>query len=96
MVFDPVCSKADLAGVAGDCKVAEFIEDAIGGADIAIIANNHPDLASWRPRQMLRVMAEAGFIYDYWNHFSDLRPYELGPNYFAVGNTGHASLGGAA
>ena len=96
VVFDPVCSKAELAGVAGDCKVAEFIEDAIGGADIAIIANNHPDLASWRPRQMLRVMAEAGFIYDYWNHFSDLRPYELGPNYFAVGNTGPASLGGAA
>ena len=36
----------------------------------------------------LRVMAENAFIYDYWNHFSELRPYELGPNYFAVGNTG--------
>ena len=62
-----------------------------GDIDIAIIANNHPALASWRPRQMLRVMAENGFIYDYWNHFSDLRPYELGPNYFAVGNTGGRS-----
>ena len=61
---------------------------AVEGADVAIIANNHPELASWRPRQMLRVMAESGFIYDYWNHFSDLRPYELGPSYFAVGNTG--------
>jgi len=28
------------------------------------------------------------FIYDYWNHFSDLRPYELGSSYYAVGNTG--------
>ena len=61
--------------------------------DIAIIANNHPQLASWRPRQMLRVMAESGFIYDYWNHFSDLRPYELGPDYLAVGNTGQALVG---
>ena len=94
-VYDPVCDPADLEQAVPGCNVAEFIEDAIQGADIAIIANNHPELASWRPRQMLRVMAETGFIYDYWNHFSDLRPYELGPNYFAVGNTGHASAGSA-
>lgn len=89
VLFDPVCSAAQLQDVAPGCKIAEFIEEAIGGSDIAIIANNHPGLAEWRPRPMLRVMAEHGFIYDYWNHFSDLRPYELGPNYFAVGNTGH-------
>ena len=88
VLFDPVCSEAQMAEAAPGCAVAEIIEDAIAGTDIAIIANNHPELASWRPRQMLRVMAESGFIYDYWNHFSDLRPYELGPNYFAVGNTG--------
>lgn len=87
-LFDPVCSGTQLSEAAPRCAVAEHIEEAIGGVDIAIIANNHPELATWRPRQMLRVMAESGFIYDYWNHFSDLRPYELGPNYFAVGNTG--------
>ena len=87
-LYDPVCSPAQLDEVAPGRTAADIIEDAITGADIAIIANNHPVLATWRPRQMLRVMAENGFIYDYWNHFSDLRPYELGPNYFAVGNTG--------
>ena len=92
-IYDPVCSPAQLKADAPCCEIADFIEDAISGADVVIIANNHPELASWRPRQMLRVMAESGFIYDYWNHFSDLRPYELGPNYFAVGNTGHATGG---
>ncbi|MEM7687187.1 MAG: nucleotide sugar dehydrogenase, partial [Pseudomonadota bacterium] len=93
-VFDPVCGVEQLTAAAPGCKIASFIEDAIGGADVAIIANNHPEFASWRPRQMLRVMAETGFIYDYWNHFSDLRPYELGPNYLAVGNTGTAQARG--
>lgn len=90
ILYDPVCSPKQLCSVAPGHRIAGYLEEAIGGADIAIIANNHPELASWRPRQMLRVMAEHGFIYDYWNHFSDLRPYELGPNYLAVGNTGQA------
>lgn len=87
-LFDPVCSAGQLREAAPGCEIADHIEAAVEGADIAVIANNHPDLAGWRPRQMLRVMAEHGFIYDYWNHFSELRPYELGPNYLAVGNTG--------
>ncbi|MEM6622834.1 MAG: nucleotide sugar dehydrogenase [Pseudomonadota bacterium] len=87
-LFDPVCTAQQLQAEAPCCTIAPDLEAAITEADIAIIANNHPVLATWRPRQMQRVMAETGFIYDYWNHFSDLRPYELGPNYFAVGNTG--------
>ncbi len=88
-IFDPVCSSGQLAEVAPRAVIAATMQSALESADIAIISNNHPDLASLRPRQMLGLMAEDGFIYDYWNHFSDLRPYELGPNYFAVGNTGH-------
>lgn len=90
-VFDPVCSEDELALAAPGCSVAPTIEAALLGADIAIIANNHPGLAAKRPRQMLAGMADEAFIYDYWNHFSDLRPYELGPNYLAVGNTGARS-----
>lgn len=93
VLYDPVCSVSQLDNVVPDLRSAEHLEDAITDADIVIIANNHPVLATWRPRQMLRVMAENGFIYDYWNHFSDLRPYELGPNYFAVGNTGTREMG---
>ena len=87
-LYDPVCTAEELREVSPGAQIAEDIEGAVTGADIAIIANNHPVLATWRPRQILRAMAPSGFIYDYWNHFSDLRPYELGPNYFAVGNTG--------
>ncbi|MFK7942129.1 MAG: nucleotide sugar dehydrogenase [Paracoccaceae bacterium] len=91
-LYDPVCSAKDLRDVSVNARIADDIQGAVTDANIAIIANNHPVLATWRPRQMLRAMAPTGFIYDYWNHFSDLRPYELGPNYFAVGNTGTREL----
>ncbi len=92
ILHDPVCSAAQLAGVAPGLPVTADLSDALSDANIVIIANNHPGLAVMRPRQMLRVMARDGFIYDYWNHFSDLRPYELGPHYFAVGNTGERAV----
>lgn len=87
-LFDPVCTPEQLDEAVPGNLISEELALAIGGKDIAIIANNHPGLACMRPRQMLSAMAPEGFIYDYWNHFSDLRPYELGPNYYAVGNTG--------
>lgn len=92
-VYDPVCSEAQLTG-AVDAQAATSLSHAVSGRDVVIIANNHPRLAEMRPRQMLRAMNNSGFIYDYWNHFSDLRPYELGPSYFAVGNTGPKRTGG--
>ncbi|MEM7422348.1 MAG: nucleotide sugar dehydrogenase [Pseudomonadota bacterium] len=94
-LFDGVCSASQLMQEAPGHPIAETIEDAIADADIVLIANNHPGLAALRPRQLLRQMSQTGFIYDYWNHFSDLRPYELGPNYFAVGNTGRGIKGAA-
>jgi len=90
-VYDPVCSSRQLRAAAPGTAIAPTVEDALDGANVAIIANNHPGLAAMRPRQMLALMAKDGFLYDYWNHFSDLRPYELGPHYFAVGNTGHGA-----
>ena len=90
-LFDPVCTDDQLTEVVPTASIAATLTDAVEGANIVIIANNHPGLAALRPRNMLAKMAADGFIYDYWNHFSDLRPYELGPNYFAVGNTGGRS-----
>ena len=90
MVFDPVCTPDQLAAAAPRAEVAPTLEASVDRANVAIIANNHPGLAALRPRNILAKMAENGFIYDYWNHFSDLRPYELGPNYFAVGNGARA------
>ena len=87
-LYDPVCTPEQLFAVAPDIPVAKSLEEAVAKADITIIANNHPALGRRRPRELARLMAPAGFVYDYWNHFSDLRPYELGQSYYAVGNTG--------
>jgi len=85
-LHDPVCSEAQLAAAAPGHAIAPDIERALDGADIAVIANNHPALGALRPKRMAALMAPTGFVYDYWNHFSDLRPHELGEAYFAVGN----------
>lgn len=86
-LYDPVCTERDLLGVRPNDEVVSTLEGAVIDADIAIIANNHPELAELRPKQMVRLMADHGFIYDYWNSFSDLRSHELGGTYFAVGNS---------
>jgi len=85
-IFDPVADKASLSHAAPNCAVFETIDEAIRGADIAIVANNHPMLGERRPSQLIRQMNEGAFIYDYWNHFSNLRMHQLGDFYFAVGN----------
>lgn len=86
-LYDPVADGASLKAAAPECEVVDSVEQAIAGADIAIIANNHPKFGSYRPRRMKELMSENGFIYDYWNHFSDLRPVELRGSYFALGNS---------
>lgn len=86
-LYDPVCTAEALAAVVPDAVVAPSLDAAIAGADIVVIANNHPALGQRRPRQMAQAMAPGGFIYDYWNHFSDLRASELDGAYLAVGNT---------
>lgn len=87
-VYDPVCTLAHMEkeGVDAD-KLCATLEDAISGADCLIIANNHPALGEVTPVQVAKHLNEGGFVYDYWNHFSDRRADEIGKSYYAVGNT---------
>ena len=86
-LFDPVISHRVLSQhVRGEYAYPSSIHEAVEGATVVIIANNHPHLAEMKPAEMLRRMAPNGFIYDYWNHFSSLSASELGGSYFAVGN----------
>ena len=87
-VFDPVCTPEELAEVAGDAAIYETLQDAIEGVDCTIIANNHPVLAQDSPEVMTERMAPGGFIFDYWSHFADLRPHEIGESYYSIGNIG--------
>lgn len=61
-------------------------EDAIKNVGVIIIANNHPELSLIEPIILREKMLTNGFIYDYWNTFSQLSKPEL-DNYYALGNT---------
>jgi UDP-N-acetyl-D-mannosaminuronic acid dehydrogenase len=86
-LFDPVIVADDLAARFPDERVFSRIGDALSGASVVIIANNHPALGRISPRTMSEFIAPNGFIFDYWNHFSHLPASELGDSYFAVGNS---------
>ncbi len=64
------------------------IGDAVSGASVVVIANNHPMLGSISPRTLTEFIGPDGFVFDYWNHFSHLPTAELGDSYFAVGKSG--------
>ena len=86
-IFDPVITPDVLAKEFPETLVYSSIHEAVAGASVVVIANNHPDLSRIHPRSMREVLAPNGFIFDYWNHFSHLPVSELGDSYFAVGHT---------
>jgi UDP-N-acetyl-D-mannosaminuronic acid dehydrogenase len=87
-IFDPVIDPGLLAQRFQDEKVFSNFSDAISGATVVVITNNHPALGALSPRTMSELVAPDGFVFDYWNHFGHLPAFELGDAYFAVGHTG--------
>lgn len=85
-VYDPVIAPDVLVTNLSGVRVVSSLVQAITQAHVTIIANNHPELGQQSPIALQRLMEPAAFIYDYWNHFSDLSDAELGSSYFAVGN----------
>jgi UDP-N-acetyl-D-mannosaminuronic acid dehydrogenase len=84
--FDPIISQNKLAFEVPNVVPSSSLADALRDASVAIIANNHPDFSASPPAALLELMQPNGFIYDYWNNFSNLSNAELGNSYFAVGN----------
>jgi UDP-N-acetyl-D-mannosaminuronic acid dehydrogenase len=87
-VYDPVIAPDDLASAFRDEHVYTRLGDAISGASVVIIGNNHPALGRISPRTISEFILPNGFVFDYWNHFSHLPASELGDSYFAVGSSG--------
>lgn len=86
-VFDPVCNVEQMRKAGVEAHVySETFDSALAGSNCLIIANNHPALGAVPPIDLGSKMADGGFIYDYWNHFSNHREYEIGDSYYAVGN----------
>lgn len=86
-IFDPVIAPEVLAANFPDEEVFARFGDAVSGASVVVIANNHPALGGISPRTMSEFITPNGFVFDYWNHFSHLPTSELGDSYFAVGHT---------
>jgi UDP-N-acetyl-D-mannosaminuronic acid dehydrogenase len=86
-LFDPVIAPEHLAASFPDERTFGRLGDAVSGASVVVIANNHPDLGRISPRTISEFTVPDGFVFDYWNHFSHLPTSELGNSYFAVGNS---------
>jgi UDP-N-acetyl-D-mannosaminuronic acid dehydrogenase len=93
-LFDPVITAEDLAISFPDVLTYNRIGDAVAGASVVVIANNHPALGTIYPRTITEFICPGGFVFDYWNHFSHLPTAELGASYFAVGRSGLVSTNG--
>jgi UDP-N-acetyl-D-mannosaminuronic acid dehydrogenase len=87
-LFDPVIGPENLGSEFPDVNTCNRIGDAVAGASVVVIANNHPLLGTISPRTMTEFISPNGFVFDYWNHFSHLPTAELGDSYFAVGKSG--------
>lgn len=93
-VYDPVTPPEVLAAEFPDEKVFNRFGDAVSGASVVVIGNNHPSLGTISPRTINEFISPDGFVFDYWNHFSHLPASELGDAYFAVGKSGRVVSNG--
>lgn len=84
--FDPVIEARKLGEEIQGITASDDLHTAVDRASVVIIANNHPTLGEHPPATLLATMKRGGFIYDYWNHFSDLSAGNWLNDYFAVGN----------
>jgi UDP-N-acetyl-D-mannosaminuronic acid dehydrogenase len=87
-IYDPITRPEVLAAEFPDELVYTRFGDAVSGASVVVIANNHPSLGTISPRTITEFISLNGFVFDYWNHFSHLPASELGDSYFAVGRSG--------
>jgi nucleotide sugar dehydrogenase len=72
---------------------AASIEEALTGAHLAVIANNHPVFAAMPIETLSERMGKPAMIYDFWNNF-DARDLRLaaGVGYMALGSHGCARM----
>ncbi|OGO28997.1 MAG: UDP-glucose 6-dehydrogenase [Chloroflexi bacterium RBG_16_52_11] len=71
------------------------IEEAMAGAHLVVILNNHPDFLAMPVEVLSGTLAKPGLIYDFWNIFSaDELSLADGVGYVALGSHGRGILPG--
>ncbi len=88
--FDAMVSADAIAGFG--LEPQRSVEDAMSGANLALILNNHPIFSSGVIEETAGSMARPGLIYDFWNHFTDA-PLGVpeGISYIALGSLAKAT-----
>lgn len=86
--FDAVVAREEIEALDLGGRVCEGIDEALEGVCAAVITNNHPLFATVGFSAITRKLACDGFVYDFWNHYSEVEPADGARRYFAVGSLG--------
>lgn len=86
VVFDFVATRSELEVCDQSYSVEENLQNAVRGASIVIIANNHKNFAMMNLSEIIQLMDSDGFIYDYWNHFPASEVMISKSKYYSLGN----------
>ncbi len=84
-LYDPVV-EPEVLRTLGDVEVHDTLGEACTGADLLVVANNHPAFSSIDLERTLMTMSDNGFVFDYWNNLADRPADILTGSYFTVGN----------
>lgn len=69
------------------------IEDAMHGANLVLILNNHPEFTAMALEDLSGLLAKPGLVYDLWNQFTaDELSLAEGTGYIALGSHGRGSI----
>jgi UDP-N-acetyl-D-mannosaminuronic acid dehydrogenase len=73
------------------------IEDAMRGAHLVVVTNNHPVFGAMPLDSLSAALGKPALIYDFWNHFES-RSLRLagGRTYMSLGNHGAVTMGARA
>lgn len=85
-VFDKVVRSEQVAELPYDLHYCDDLYEACDGADLLMIANNHPIFGTLDIERIYNSMNDGGIVYDYWNMWSEQPPELLQDRYFTVGN----------
>lgn len=85
-IYDPVVSKKKLKSHYPGYFIYENISDAVNEADIAMITNNNEVFSNQNLNQLIGLLSPNGFIFDFWNNFSNDPTAVNNKKYLSLGN----------
>ncbi|WP_458434644.1 nucleotide sugar dehydrogenase [Methylorubrum populi] len=85
-VYDGVVPMDHIRAISSGITPYETLTAACEGADVLVIANNHPEYSKIDLEAIVGTMSADAFVYDYWNNLSEMPAEVLENRYVTVGN----------